>query len=225
MANNIVSLIRKDFGALWSEKTTGRMFVALLAMSAIFASSRNFSSLLFVLLTASTYILNVFNLEEKFRTERFFASLPVRRREIVLARYGGVLAIAGAYFALAYLANAVAILAGKTGARPISLGYCASVLVILAVITSFTFPLYFRFGVAKAKTITTLALSVVMGLSTLILFVPNGGSNRVMKAISAVLSSPFPRDLPYALLMIGVAILLWGVSIPLAVTLYSRKDL
>ncbi len=232
MASNIVNLIWKDFYALWSEKMMGLTFIALLLISAFFASYLNFSSLVFVLITASSYILNMFSLEEKFRTERFFASLPVRRSDIVLARYGGVLAIAGAYFVMAYLANAVYIFAGKnefadkTDVRPIPLGYCATVLVILAIITSFTFPFYFKFGLAKAKTITTLLFSVFMGLTGVLMFMPpSGGPNRVMKAISAVLTSPFPHDLMHALLLICVAILLLGVSISAAVALYSRKDL
>lgn len=235
MWNNILNLIRKDFCSLWNEKLSACMFVAMLVISAVFASSPSFSSLVFVFFTASSYILNVFSLEEKFRTERFFASLPVRRRDIVLARYGGILAIAGAYFVVAYLANAVSIfvgsewehkLLGKTVVRPIPLGYCTSVLVILALISSFTFPLYFKLGLAKAKTILSLFLMVFMALSGVLLISrPSGGSNRVMKAIAAVLNSPFPHDLPHALLVMGVAILLWGVSIPLAVALYSRKDL
>jgi len=225
MASNIVNLIRKDFCALWSEKTMGLTFVGLLVMCAIFASSLTFSSLMFVFLIASSYTLNVFSLEEKFRTERFFASLPVRRRDIVLARYGEIWAIAGAYFVVAYLANAVSILVGKTEVRPIPLGYCATVLVILAFTTSFTFPFYFKLGPAKAKAVTTPLLASVMAMAVAIMAMrPSGGSHQVMKAVSAVRNSPFPRDLPHTLLLMGAAILLWGVSIPVAVALYSRRD-
>jgi ABC-2 type transport system permease protein len=225
MVTNILNLIRKDLCALWSEKTMGLMFFALLAISAAFASYLNLSSLAFVLLTVSSYILNVFTLEEKFRTEKFFASLPVRRRDIVIARYGGILAIAGVYFVVAYITNAFAILSGRTEVRPIPLGYCATVLVIMAFLASFTFPFYFKLGIAKSKTITSLLLAGFMGLGgTLMALNPARGSQRLMKGISAVLSSPFPHDLPHTLLLMGVAIMLFAVSIPVAVTLYSRRD-
>lgn len=221
-----MKLIRKDFRSLWSEKIAASLFVALLAMSAIMASSLSFSSLLLVFFTTSVYILNVFALEEKFRTERFFASLPVRRGDIVLARYGGVMAIAGAYFAVAYFANAVSILAGKPEARPIPLGYCATVLAILAFFTSFTLPFYFRLGLARARTITTLLVVVPMTWGGLLIGLGSRrGSLSVMNTVSAVMNSPFPRDLPHSLLMMGAAIILWGVSIPVAVALYSRRDL
>jgi hypothetical protein len=190
-------------------------------------------------MTASYYTVNVFSLDEKFRTERFFASLPVRRKDIVLARYAGVMAIAGAYFVVAYLVNAVSILLvplyggaqiylkvfGKTEVQTIPLGYCATVLVLVAIIPALTFPLYFKLGLAKAKTITTLLLAIFMALITLIILLPSGGSHRVMKVIPAVMTAPFPRDLLFILLLIAAAILLWGVSIPVAVALYSRKDL
>jgi ABC-2 type transport system permease protein len=226
MGNNVLNLIWKDFRALWSEKMSAFMFVGLFAISAIFASSPSFSSLVFVFVTASTYILNVFALEEKFRTERFFASLPVRRRDIVLARYGGVMAIAAAYFAMAYLVNVAFILAGKPGARPIPLGYFATVFAILAFFTSFSLPFYFKLGVAKAKTVTTVLVIVPMTVGVLLIVLrPSGGSLPMMKAISAVMSAPFPPDLSRALLTIGAAILLLGVSIPVAAVLYSRRDL
>jgi len=225
MANNVLNLIRKDFIALWSEKTTGFLFAALLAISALFASYLTFSSLVFLLLVASTHTLNVFNLDEKFRTERFFASLPVRRRDIVLARYGELLAIAGAYFVMAYLANTASILAGKTEAQ-IPLGYCASVLVVLAFMSSFTYPFFFKRGLSKAKSVTTILLAIFMApASTMIFMRPGDGSNQTAKAFLAAMNSPFPRDLLHTLLLIGIAILLWGVSIPVAVALYSRRDL
>jgi ABC-2 type transport system permease protein len=226
MANNIVNLIRKDFWALWSERTMGPMLVVLLAISAIFASYLDYASLLFVVFTAFLYTHNAFSLDEKFRTEKLFASLPVRRRDIVLARYGGMLVIAGAYFVVAYLANVVSILIRKGEVRTIPMGYCATVLVIMAFMTSFSFPFYFRLGLARAKPVTMLLFGIIM-VSTTVMMIPrqSGGSHEAMKVISAILNSPFPRDLLHTLLLTGVAILLWAVSIPVAVALYSKRDL
>ncbi len=226
MANNILNLIRKDFCALRSEKPMGPMFVILLVISGIFASYLSLASLVFVLLTASSYILNVFSLEEKFRTERFFASLPVRRRDIVFARYGEIFIIFGAYVIIAYPANAVSIAIGKIETRIIPLGYCAAVLLILAFMTSFTFPIYFKLGLAKAKTVTNLILGLFMAVAFAMITMRWGeGSYRAPKSISAFMNSPFPHDLPFTLLLITIAILLWGISIPTAVALYSRKEL
>ncbi len=226
MANNILSLILKDLCALWSERMMGLMFVCLLAIGAVFASYQDFPSLLFVFMTVSVYIMNVFSLEEKFRTERFMASLPVRRRDIVLARYGGILAIAAVYFVVAYLANVISILIGRPGVRLIPLGYCSTVILILGFTASFTFPFYFKFGMTKAKTVTNLLVTVLMALGVVVMTLrQGGGSNQARRTISAFLNSPFPRDLPHTLLLMCVAILLLGVSIPVAVALYSRKDL
>ena len=208
MANNIVNLIRKDFGAMWSERRMGLVFVVLLVMSAIWATYLNFASL-----------------EEKSRTERFFASLPVLRRDIVLARYGGVFIIAAIYFLMACLAGAVSNFAGKTDMQPITPGYCATVLVVLAFVTSLTFPFYFKYGLARAKAITTLLLGVFMALTIPIIANLGGGSSKVLNSFLTILHSPFPRDLFNTLLLIGIAIILWSVSIPVTVAVYSKKDL
>ena len=226
MANSIASLMRKDFCVLCSEKTTGLLFAALLALSAAFAYSLNFSSLVFVMFTASSYIMNIFGLEEKYRTETFFASLPVRRKDIVFARYGEVLAIAAAYFALAYLSNTISFYAGKTAVRLIPIGYCASVLLVLSFISSFTFPFYFKLGLAKAKIVTTLLFSGFMALFTAIMFAhPRESAARSAKIFSQLFNAPFPRDPLNVLLLLGCAILLWGASIPVAAAVYSRKNL
>lgn len=224
MANNIMFLIRRDFCALWSEKTMGVMFVALLVFTACFASLINFASLLFLLMTAYTYIQNVFSLDEKYRTELFFASLPVRRVEIVIARYCGVLAIAVVYFALAYFVNACSILGGKAE-RVIPLGYCATVLMILSVITSLTFPFYFKFGFARAKNVISFILGGTVMAGTMITMHMSEGSNGMLNVFSKALTFPFPQDFLHALFLIGVAIFLLGVSIIVTVALYSRRDL
>lgn len=224
MANNIMFLIRREFYALWSEKTMGVMFVALLVFTACFASLINFASLLFLLMTVYYYIQNVFSLDEKYRTELFFASLPVRRGEIVIARYGGVMVIAVVYFTLVYFVNACSMLGGKAE-KIIPLGYCATALMILSVITSLTFPIYFKFGLARAKNVISFILGGTVMAGTMITMHMSEGPNGMLNVFSKALIFPSPQDFLHALFLIGIAILLLGVSILVSVALYSRRDL
>jgi hypothetical protein len=227
MANKVLVLIGKDFRSLWSEKITGLSLLFLLAMSALSASSVTFSGLGIAFFTTSFYIMSVFSLEESFRTERFFASLPVRRRDMVLARYGGIIAITAAYFALAYAINAVFILAGMPKARPIPIGYCATVLALVAFFSSFALPFYFKFGMAaKARIVTMFLIILPMTVGGALIGQGNAGASLpVMKAFTELMANPFPRDPLVVLITFGAAFLLWGTSIPVAVLLYSKRDL
>jgi ABC-2 type transport system permease protein len=224
MASRVWSLIRKDYSSILSEKMTAIVFLVLFTLSAVMTSSLSFAGLGMAFFSISVYVLNVFTLEEKFHTERFFASLPLRRRDIVLARYGGVMAIMVAFFVLAFLWNAVFILTGKSEARPIPLGYCATVILAEAGFTSLSLPLYFKFGMAaKARTVTMLLVVLPMTLVGALYGIGNAGAS--LPVMKDFIANPYPQGLPLALLLIGAAILLWGASIKLAVLFYSKRDL
>lgn len=225
MTNNIVNLIRKDYRALLSEKLAGIMLIILLVISSVSASQVNFLGLFLVFITVNSYIPNIFGLEEKYRTEKFFISLPVRRSEIVLARYGEVIVIAGAYIVLAYLANSVLKMFSETDVRSIPAGYWATAIMIVSFVASLIVPFYFKFGRSRAKTLTVL-LMVLTGFA-LSFFVSLGARSGAAgrRTTLALLKSPFPNDAHSSLFLMGIAILFLVISIPISVGVYSKKDL
>jgi hypothetical protein len=220
MANNLLSLIGKDFRCLWSEKSNALMLLTLLCMSAAFAAFEGPSSILLTMMAISGFIQNLFMLDEKYRVDKFFASLPIRRRDIVLARYGAIIPPALLYFAIAYLANALIILFGKPGGRMIPLSYCALGFAVLATYTSLTMPFYFRSGISRAKAATMFLMFAPLMGAWVIFRLFRRGSILLIKSVSL-----FPLDIVYVLLAIGMAILICGASLFASMAWYSKRDL
>ncbi|MBN1903637.1 MAG: ABC-2 transporter permease [Deltaproteobacteria bacterium] len=153
MAGNIINLILKDFYILWRENRIGLILMIIsTVISAFFAPIAGSIWLFFMFLNVCAIIMSLFNLEEKYRTEAFFASLPVSRREIVLSRYGAVIVIFLIYAVVTYLLDISNVIhADKSKAMSIPVGYYISVFFSLAILSSVTLPLYFKLGYTKAK--------------------------------------------------------------------------
>jgi ABC-type transport system involved in multi-copper enzyme maturation permease subunit len=219
--SNILSLIKKDFCALMSEKIMGIMFIILLLMSAMLASLVNFSSLIFLFLVIYAYIQNLFSLDEKYRTEKYYASLPVRRNEMVFARYGGVAAIPAIYLIIAYLANRGFIFFHLKEAQPLPAGYIVLVFLILAFLTSFTLPFYFRFGISKAKGVSVILFMVIGALMSIMFSLARIRGTGISNQVGFI----FYQEIITSVMLFGCAVLLLAISVPLTLALYSRKDL
>jgi ABC-type transport system involved in multi-copper enzyme maturation permease subunit len=180
MRNPMANLIVKDFRAAWSEKTVAVTSIFLVVMSALITTSPCVASSIASSFMLSMCMLNIFSIEEKYRTERFFASLAVRRRDIVFARYGNLAIIVAVYCVLAVVANHAEILAGNPAAHPVSLGYFALTVSLIAFYSAISFPFYFKLGVLKARAVTILLMIVpmtgigfLMGLSYTAGFMPS----------------------------------------------------
>ncbi|NLD38082.1 MAG: ABC-2 transporter permease [Desulfatiglans sp.] len=220
MKGNIINLVRRDFDALKSDRIMSNLSTALFTLSVIFASLVNDISLLPLFLFIYNYIQNLFSLDEKHPTEKYFASLPVRRSEIVLSRYLGVVVITAIYLLIAYLVNRGFIFFNFSlsveARQPLPAGYIILVFLILAFLTSFTLPFYFRFGFSKSNGVSVI-LWMVLGALTLASFFD---SDR-----SSLTDFIFCQEITGSIILFGSAVLLLAISVPLTVALYNKKDL
>ncbi len=217
MSDNIINLIRRDFYALWTEKGVGAVvFLSLIFMSPA-APVWKFITLIFLPIILQMYSSNTFILEEKYRTERFFASLPVRRRDIVLSRYYGVVVILAVHLILAYSGNLAFKFAGLIKFQ-IPPGYFALTLIVSSLPASITFPVYFKFGATKAMNGLTLGLMGVFYAVFFAVFKIPGLFEKIRKLSLA-------DDFVTSLLLTGTAILVFVLSIKISTAIYSKRDL
>lgn len=221
MTGNIINLVRRDLNILMSEKMAGFLFLFLLIMSVVTTSHLNYWTMFFLFMLFYSFIQNVFQLEEKYRTEIFYASLPVRRSDIVIARYIGVTVIAGIYILVVYCANALMLYLNIRNAQLIPASYCVNVLVTLALTTSITYPFYFRLGITRAKVVSTIII-IGGGLATGI-WAALSKSN--VAGMTARVGAIYPQGIITTIILIGASVLLLGVTIPVTLSLYAKKDL
>jgi hypothetical protein len=217
MASNIISLIRKDFYALWTEKGVGSIIYTLLVIGSLCTPALKLINMLYLLILIPMYIINSFTLDEKYRTGLFFASMPVRRIDIVLSRYLGILIIMLIHLALGYASNLIFKL---TGISRFSLlpGYYAVALIFSSIIASIYLPFYFRYGITKAMNIIS---SAFIGLFYGIMFVLFEKQGLLKEIIDFTFTNVFTTSL----LLICVSILLFVISIRISSTIYLKRDI
>ncbi len=216
MAGNITNLIRKDFYALWTEKGIGVViFIPLTAISPV-APAWTLFTLFYLLLLIHFYSSNIFILEEKYRTAGFFGSLPVRRKDIVLSRYFGIVVLMAVHLLLAYSSNLVFKLAGMLKLQ-LPPGYFALALLLISILASFSFPFYFKYGATKA----TIGLTLGFAATFFIFFF---AVSKIPGLVEKIRNFSFTDVLTSSLLS-GIAILLFVVSIKISTQIYSKRDL
>jgi ABC-type transport system involved in multi-copper enzyme maturation permease subunit len=227
MRNRVMSLMARDFRVMRSERAFALSFFGLLTFSVLLASfSPLFSGLLITVVLVTTYTLNTFSLDEKYHTERFTASLPVRRRDIVLARYAAGLILTAFVLALASAANALLTILGHPASRPIPFGYMAVLVAIICGFCAVSLPFCFRLGYSKAR--------AVMKVFYLGLFIATGilvglnASTVTLTSLTAMLSFPAAHFLVPPVtcaILLAAAMGAWMLSFLTSARMYERRDL
>lgn len=143
----------------------------------------------------------------------------------MFARYCKVIIMVGVYIVSAYIANNLLKMLGKTDVLSIPASYFATAIMIVSFATSFTIPLYFKFRHSRVTILAFLPILLICVALSFFDSLRRKGGAAEMKTISAILKPLFSEDIYNALILIGIAVLFLGISIPISVRLYSKKDL
>lgn len=216
MAGNIINLIRKDFYALWTEKGVGSTIYTLLVIGSICTPVMKLIYIIYLFFIINMYIYNTFMLDEKYRTGRFFASLPVRRVDIILSRYLGIVIIMLIHLALAYSSTLILKLSGiaRHGILP---GYYAVALTIASIIALTYFPFYFRYGIKAMNIMSRLFMGLFFGIMFALF--------KKEVFFKEIMDYSFTNVFTTSLLLTGAAVLLFVISIKISSVIYLKRDL
>lgn len=121
------------------------------------------------------------------------------------------------HLALAYSSNLIFKLAGLTKFQ-IPPGYFSVTLIIISLLISFSFPFYFKFGPTKAMSILTFS---VMGVFYGVMF----AVGKKPELVEKIRNFSFTDVFTTSLLLTGIAVLLFVVSIKVSIAIYSKRDL
>ena len=239
----MLNLIRKDFIAGWMFLIGVALVIPFITLIAMWAMMDDFGGVIIGVLTFIVMILCIassfifLGVDSAFQAEMIYASLPIKRSKIVLARYLSSFILTTASFSLAVLScfSMVYIFNETDPAFNIILSFrgIIAMLSFLFMILSFIFPFIFKFGPGKG---ITAALVTQIGL---MIAVP--AIKFVLKALQGILAFDFAffnRMLHSAikwivgltafqayLLIFGIVTFVILVSIGLSVRFYNRMDL
>jgi ABC-2 type transport system permease protein len=131
------------------------------------------SGLGFPYLIISTAIACIpMTIDEKNKTESLFVSLPVKRSNIVIARYIYILVAIAAVIAVTYFSSqALNLLFPTTFKRAVSFKSMLVPQLVVMYLMSLACPMFFRYGSHLEKGIRVIAISIVLIFGSIILFI------------------------------------------------------
>jgi hypothetical protein len=247
MRSPLPALMLKDALVLGHEKRTIITWAILLLMSPLFTAAGNpFFALLFCVLPILTWGNLMFGYDEKHGGDRFLASLPVTRTQIVIARYCGAVAAALVTLGLMCALNPLAALAQRglegpvvsafarigvsqtTATRfvpPVTGFFVALYLGFFAVYVGLLYPLCYKMGLVKSRNVTII-LMFLPGIAGGMLI----GMDRIdpgTRGAVASLSAFFDASVPVAAMaaiVAGCAAVLAGSAL-LSIRFLRARDL
>lgn len=168
--------------------------------------------------------MSCFSYDDLAHWDKFAAATPAGRRGVVTGRY--------VFFLLTLAASAVVVIAmllllGAAGLIELTDWWepvlvvltCASVTMIL---DGIAFPILFKFGAEKARTISLVLVATIFGGGMLLILLMQNRPAETFQALGW-LGSLLATWLPLLAVLLGVAVL--AVSYVLSLRIYTRKEL
>lgn len=213
----MLQLIRKDLMVLFNRWNV--IFLLLSSFFMLFISNTAISQgqYLFIASTVAFFIsISSFAYDELSQSEFIIQSLPVTRKEIVFAKYIGVIISSLIGILYATLIFLFLNLFGLIEKDFLQIDIMMLTLFIVLFMTSICFPLYFKIGYRKAKIANILVfVSFFMVMNTLI-----GDLDKAKSRLIPLVEVPY-LDIIMPLAIMTIAML----SMILSLKLYTKKDL
>ncbi len=239
----MIQLLKKDFIAGWMFLIGVVLIIPFITLIAMWAMMDDFGGVIIGVFTFIVMVLCIasslifLGVDNVYKAEMIYASLPIKRSTIVFARYLSSFMLTTGSFSLAVLSclSMVYIFNESDPAFKIILSFrgIIAMLSFLFMILSFIFPFIFKFGPGKGVTAALVTQISLMIAFPLIKF--------VLKALQGILAFDFAffnRMLHAAikwiidltafqayLLIFGIVAFVILVSIGLSVSFYKRMDL
>lgn len=163
----MLNLILKD---LRFQKKNFMFIIAYLILFGVIFSDEQGANVATMIIPLGMLILGLtpWRYDEYYKMDVTFCSMPIKRSDIVIARYVGtllyVMVMILIIMLLAFIANASGISIFSNFTR-VGLGDYALGIIYALVIASLTFPIYFKFGTKKGKITVALFICIFMSMS------------------------------------------------------------
>ncbi|MBN2091819.1 ABC-2 transporter permease [candidate division KSB1 bacterium] len=239
----MLRLIKKDFIAGWMFLIGVVLIIPFITTITIFAMLDDFGGLIlgvFTFIVVALCVASAFiflSVDTIYNADMIYASLPIKRALIVLARYLSSFMLTAGSYSLALLSCYVAVnLFDKNDtAFEIILSWrgLLSMLIFMFLILSFMFPFIFKFGTGKgtmAALITQISLVLIIPLIKFIMKALSG----IFDFDFAFFSRIFYKSIQWLmqlekfqvyLLLIGIFLSVILISISLSIRFFNHRDL
>lgn len=219
----MIGLLRKDQTLLWSSYSKNFLVVLLLYSAMMLASDSMIFVMYALVFLGGLYTTSTLMLDEQSQWDTYARTLPVTAGQIVGSKYLLTVAWAVLCFGLSELLCTISgLVHGSFAAN--GLNCLAGNLAALAVVffyNALTLPLSYKFGAARARNFTMIAICVIVGVSVL-------GIGFLAQKIAPEPLNLIPVDSVAAVFLVigtllGVSLLLFAVSWAVSVAIYRNR--
>ncbi|MGL5347517.1 MAG: ABC-2 transporter permease [Peptostreptococcaceae bacterium] len=210
----MLNLIKKDLIACFKTdiRTIGKLILGLIIFSAILVP---ISSMAIPLFVSYIFIFRSFYLDELNKTDYFFNSMPIDKEDVVYAKYifSTIIIIVSLIFTFIYSKVLKQIWYIDLMTIEILL-ITISVVVLLVAIC---LPITFKYGYNKSYVIINFLIAAITLVTMFTAFKP--------KADVSIEGAVIPRVEPGYLMITGVALVAYIVSMYISVKIYQKKEI
>lgn len=176
--------------------------------------------------TAIVYILtmNAGAFDDKNRSEVLLNSLPVKRRDIVLAKYLSIFLYTGIGLASTVLMVSLAASAGfATSVRPVNMGDVAGSLVAGIFLNAIYYPLYFKFGSIRVRIINIFLFLAIFYLPAFLegYLKAHHSRGQILNLLTRLMNAP---DWIQGTVLAALLLVVLLVSLALSLRIYENKE-
>lgn len=221
----MLNLIKKDI--LIQKKTFLYTFLYTIFASAVFSSMGPSGFSLYVLspmVTTYMFITLAVQYEDKNKSEIVLNSLPLKRDDIVIAKYISMFVFAILGFTYSITIGFVGIATGiPMFTRSISLLDIIFVFTSAAIFSSIFFPVYFKFGFVKMKLFNIVLMMLIFFLPNIAIeYVSESPNNILVQKLNYFINNTSSFTQNSLALTIGLIIFL--TSLMISIRIYNNKE-
>jgi len=152
------------------------------------------------------YIVYANALDDKFKTEKSLLSMPIKRSQIVTAKYLGILFYLTAFYGIITILSIlfVFIIPGYSNTSLLSTGHLVQFLLVGSLYYSIFFPIYFKVGYQKSRWANYISMVVSLGFLT--------AATKGLSSVANIEITSLQASLEY---LTGIGKTIWIIILPL----------
>lgn len=176
-----------------------------------------------IFLFSMTYIIPTIcdNIDEKYNSNYFLTSFPLKRSEVVVSKYISLLLITAILFSTLFLSNLIVNFISGTSGNIISIYIFLGILILNMFIFSIYYPISYKYSYQQANMVRVVLMLSVMFLPSLItrfITVNEGKMDNIIFFIK--------NNLQLSLLVLLVfSLFLFVISMMVSISIYEKKDI
>lgn len=176
-----------------------------------------------IFLFSMTYIIPTIcdNIDEKYNSNYFLTSFPLKRSEIVVSKYISLLLITAILFSTLFLSNLIVTFIFGTSGNIISIYIFLGILILNMFIFSIYYPISYKYSYQQANMVRVFLMLSIMFLPSLISRFITVNESKIDNIIFFI-----KNNLQLSLLVILIfSFFLFIISMMVSIAIYEKKDI